>query len=359
MVKKRYLSKKKTSRQTITISPFLKDWLKRFVKEKHEEKPENENYRSVSSFVTYLIEENLKLLEKGKTLEDLKGQPDRKTEKFYDKITFKAITQQFEEVSETAKYTTDDFDFLFPLFSKYRLFMIQDKKSEGEQFTVKDFIRGTERLNNFMRENSVTKNFSIEQIGEKLILEYSGYYPNIHFILSKGLVVIGSIMGFSFLELFYEKNYMRIDFVPTDLFSNPKMLKNERKKLYFKNIKHLVNYYHLIRDKKHHLWLNMATNPNAIISFRSVKAGFEQIKEMIDEIYSNSIKEERPEYILEIFRKFGWIDKKFEKLSYEILISREENQIEIEIMEKIYQYIKRRHILKDIKKEGKIHQFIL
>ncbi|MGV9203911.1 MAG: hypothetical protein ACOC44_07795 [Promethearchaeia archaeon] len=358
MVKKRFLSKKKTSRQTITISPFLKDWVKRFVKKQQNSHPNNDYYRSVSSFITYILEENLKILEHGKNLEDLKYQPDKETEDFYNKITFKAITEQFEELSEAGKYLTDDFDFLFPLFSKYRMFMIKYKKSKGKEFTINDFIRGSDRMNNFMKKNNVTKNFELSRLNEKIILEYSGYYPNIHFVLSKALVVIASILGFKILDIFYEKNYTRLDMVPTDLFPTPKLLKNERKKLYRQNIKLLINYYNLIKDEDHHLWLNLAKNSNTFISFQTVDVGFKKIKEMIDEISSNVIREEIPGFVIEIFKKLGWIEKKHEKLTYELLISPNYNKIELEIMEKVNEYIKSLNIVKKIEKSNNLYQFI-
>jgi hypothetical protein len=138
---------------------------------------------------------------------------------------------------------------------------------------------------------------------------------------------------------------------PTELFSNPDLLKNARKELYQKNIKFLVNYYYLIKDKDHHLWLNMAYNPDSFICFRSVKTGVSQIKEIIKEISSHSMREEIPEFVLEIFRKYGWIETKFEKLSYELLISSEENRIEMEIMKEIYEFLKNRNIIKKVKKK--------
>ncbi|MFO8017536.1 MAG: hypothetical protein R6U96_02775 [Promethearchaeia archaeon] len=359
MVKKRYLSKKKNTRQTITISPFLKDWVKRFVKDQQEKYPNNDNYRSVSSFITYILKENLKLLEHGKTLDDLKNRPDKETLDFFDKITFKAIVQQYEIVSECGKYLIEDFDFLFPLLSKYRIFMMKNKKSE-EEFTIKDFLEGSERIYNFMKNNKITRNFSINQMGEKLIVEYSAYYTNIHFILSKTFIMMGSILGFEFLNVSYENNYTRMDIIPTNLFSNPKLLKNKRKELYLKNIKHLVNYHNLLKDEKcHHLWLDMASKPNALISFRSVEDGVKQIKKMIDEISSHCIRKERPEFILDIFKNFGWINRKHEQFSYELLISPEENRIEKEIMKEIYKYIKGVNIIKKVKKNDNLYQFIV
>ena len=55
MTSEKYLSQKKTVNQTFSTSPALKDWLKRSVKVKHKEIPEDAKFRSVSAFINHFL----------------------------------------------------------------------------------------------------------------------------------------------------------------------------------------------------------------------------------------------------------------------------------------------------------------
>jgi len=57
------MSEKKTAQQSISLSPALKDWLQRYVNVNHREKPKDKKFKSISAFVTYTLEEALKLVE--------------------------------------------------------------------------------------------------------------------------------------------------------------------------------------------------------------------------------------------------------------------------------------------------------
>ena len=70
MTTKRYLSNKKTTQQTISISPSLKDWIRRYVSVMHKKKPEEEYYKSISAFYCYILEKVLKIFQEGKSLDD-------------------------------------------------------------------------------------------------------------------------------------------------------------------------------------------------------------------------------------------------------------------------------------------------
>jgi len=59
MTSVKYLSQKKTAVQTISLSPALKEWLKRYVNVKHRETPEDIRFKSVSAFITHIIKTSL------------------------------------------------------------------------------------------------------------------------------------------------------------------------------------------------------------------------------------------------------------------------------------------------------------
>ncbi len=74
---KKYLSNKMTTMQTISISPALKEWVQRYIRINNKESPEDERYKSISAFYRYILENAIKILESGKTLDDLKDYDDK------------------------------------------------------------------------------------------------------------------------------------------------------------------------------------------------------------------------------------------------------------------------------------------
>ena len=97
MTSKKYLSKKKTAQQTISISPALKDWIERYVRVNHQSNPKDERYRSISSFYTFVMEKVMDILTKGKTLEDFDAFADSEVKDAFDKITFRATIPYYEK----------------------------------------------------------------------------------------------------------------------------------------------------------------------------------------------------------------------------------------------------------------------
>ncbi len=83
MTSKKYLSNKRTAQQTISTSPAIKDWVKRYVNVNHKKKPNDERYRSISNFYNYVMENMLQLFEEGKTIDDLKRLENKKVKDFF------------------------------------------------------------------------------------------------------------------------------------------------------------------------------------------------------------------------------------------------------------------------------------
>ena len=55
MTSQKYLSQKKTACQSISLSPALKEWLQRYVRVRHREKPNEDQFKSVSAFISSLL----------------------------------------------------------------------------------------------------------------------------------------------------------------------------------------------------------------------------------------------------------------------------------------------------------------
>ena len=83
MTSKKYLSNKKISQQAISISPALKDWIKRYVNVMAKKNPHDERYKSISSFYCNVMEKVLTIFETKKTLDDLDKIVDREIENLY------------------------------------------------------------------------------------------------------------------------------------------------------------------------------------------------------------------------------------------------------------------------------------
>lgn len=62
----KHLSLKKTVSQTFSLSPALKEWLKRYMRVKHRELPDDIQYKSISSFITSLVLSEISQDEKSK-----------------------------------------------------------------------------------------------------------------------------------------------------------------------------------------------------------------------------------------------------------------------------------------------------
>ena len=56
MVPMNYLSNKKTTSQSISMSPAMKDWLNRYVKRMRSNNPQDEDYSSISAFMCSLLD---------------------------------------------------------------------------------------------------------------------------------------------------------------------------------------------------------------------------------------------------------------------------------------------------------------
>ncbi len=55
MTSQKFLSQKKTVSQSFSCSPALKEWMGRYVRVNKQKSPENDQFKSVSAFISSLI----------------------------------------------------------------------------------------------------------------------------------------------------------------------------------------------------------------------------------------------------------------------------------------------------------------
>jgi len=329
MTSKKFLSTKKTSQQTISISPALKDWVQRYVNVERKKNPKEKKFRSVSAFYNYVMETILRIFESGKSLEDLERFVDSKVQDLFDEISFKALIPLYEDNIEKNKYFPMDIDSMLHILLKYKDFLI-DKNNPSD----KSIEKTVKRIKNFMISNNVTKEFRFDIIDNNYILNYSGTQPNIHFDHTKGLAGLAGILGLKLIDFVYSKNYVRAVFEKTSLLERKDFAIKERKALFEENTNQFINYHYVVNDKPHHLWIKMSDINNAIISFKDIKSGKKVVEYIIEGLYKHQ-KGKLVIDILKLFENFRWIEvieDVTENLSFRFKISERDHGILREII---------------------------
>jgi len=330
MTTKSFLSNKRNRKLSFSASEALIDWIKRYVKTMRKNNPEDERYRSVSSFAYHVMEKSMELFQKGKSLDDLERVPDREISDFYDKITFKAVIPWYEEEIETNKYIYPSKKFLSFLL-KMKNFVLKDDRIEfyGKEKALENLVS---RFRKFLTSNKLTKDINSYYTETGIVFEYSGNYTNIHYAISKFYAAFFGIAGCKARNIVYLKKYVRFEFEFTDLLYDTELRLQERKKLMAHNLDQFIKLENIVDDKTHHLWLNTAASTNAIISFQDFESGLKYLNSMIEKLPH----EERNLRILKIFEHFHWITIDDEKtLSYRFLLPKKEHELEYSLMSEV------------------------
>ena len=335
MTYKKHLSNKKTSQQTISISPALKDWIQRYVNVQHDQDPEDERYKSVSAFYNTVLEKVLDMFSRGKTLNDMDKAVDSTVSNFYEKFTFNASIPLHEKMLENNRYSN-----LALNNSLYFLFRLRDFfKKNLKPFSSKSIKIWFERLENFGRTSKLQKLFKIEFKDSTLksfFVDFVGTEKNLHFENCKINAALIGILGCKVTSILYypQDLYCRMDFKATDLLYNDKRLRKERISLMNENLRHLINYNRLIQDDDHYLWMKMAEDKDVIINFTNEKVKKKWINLMESEFEKFGENEDFLPNILNFFEKMHWIEiENREVLSFRIRISKEKNKAEIEFLQ--------------------------
>ncbi len=348
MSPKKYKSDKKTSTQTIAISPALKDWVERYVNKMREEHPEEENYKSVSAFYCDIIEKVLRAFETGKTLKDFDRMQDSEIEDFYKEDTTNMYIPYVEPAVELNKYEPIDFKTHMRYFlSFYNLF-----KSSVDPYEIKSIKTFFERIKKRYLYSKLTKDMHIEVIPEKgkagysVIIEHTGNYNNLHLLNCKMAAVAFGMMGAKIVDFHYSNQdiYYRFDIETTDLLFDKKTIKNEREQLMKHNLEFLINFNRILSDKDEHLWMRLANNKDIIITYNNLKDLDKVIEELEKDLRNYGKSDELLLKLLKLFEKLHWIIiLKESDLSFQIILS--ENRKE-----------ERKYLLEYLSKKGKVSE---
>ena len=330
MTSKNYLSNKKNVKISFSTSDALKDWINRYLRAQQIDHPEDQRYKSVSSFIHHTLDSLMKIFEEGKSLEDIDKLVDQEVSNFYDDMTFKAVIPVYENAIQFNKYRNPNEDII-AIFIGYRNFLMKD--AIDDNYSDNSLKLMLSRFKKFMMENKLTKNIDAYRDGDQFVFEYTGNYTSIHYENAKSLVAIMGIIGLKIEEAVIIKNYVRLDFSETDIFRNKKLKIKDRISLSNYNVDHYIKFEHIINDTTPHLWIHTSDFKEAIITFIDLKTGINYIESKIVDIPHT----ERELVLLKLFEHFHWITIEDEKLEvFRFNIPKESHEIEHEIMQELF-----------------------
>jgi len=331
MTKKKYLSNKKTAQQTISISPALKEWIKRYVNVNHKKDPNDERFKSVSSFITYILDNIMKLFKEGKTIEDFKRVEDQVYKDFFDKFTFKATIPLYDMVAESNRYVPISFDFItrfvLAVYNFYRNIYLKEKNYEQLKLLF-------ERFKNRVYPSNIVKELKLDLFIDKNkkfgtgALEFVGKQRNLHFENCKFFAAIFGILGVKVTDFIYSPKdyYCRLELLETDLVFKEELATKGRIRLLEENVAYITNYNRMLIDKERYLWMNLADDNELFICFKSKNTFNKWIKTIENDLRKFGTPEDFLSKILQFFNKIHWIkNENISDLSFRIEQSIEKN----------------------------------
>jgi len=304
--------KRKTSQQTISISPELKGRIEEYVMINHENHPNDKRYRSNSAFYTSVMEKILDCFDKGKTLDDFDSFVDSEVKDFFERVSFNALIPYYEDAIITNKYTD-------PTFEKIPLFFLTLRRlylSIMDPYDIKSIHELMGRIRNYLLSNNLTKEIRLDLFtggsARDLtgIFEYVGIYKNLCFETCKNTAAIFGLLGVKITESLYSEKdlYCRFDLQATDLFFRGELAKKEIIKLVQHNVSYFINYNEIVNDLDNYIFSKMADDKNVILIFNSEEEREDWINVITKDISKFAEEEDFPLSLLKFFEKLHWIE---------------------------------------------------
>jgi len=312
MTKQKFLSRKKTAQQSISIPSLLREEIIKYVNKFHEKHPNDKRFSSISAFYTTVMEKAMKSFEKGKSLEDFEQFADGELMGFYDQFSFNALKPLYEMIVETNKYT--ELDYEAPL-----MFILRGSefiKKYIRKRDLKKFETFLKRAEIYFARNKIASKLNLEPLYNKkkehpgIKVEAFCIYENICFENSKFFAGIFAMLGMKIINFKHsEKNsYFRIDAIPTDLFFNDKIMKEEHQKLFDYNMSLITNYNRVVNDKDFYLWMKLSKDNGVFLDFHNESTKEKWIDLIELDIKKFSPRDEFLMHVLKFFERLHWID---------------------------------------------------
>jgi hypothetical protein len=340
MTSKKYLSNKKTTQQTISISPALKDWVKRYVNVMKKKYPNDENYRSISTFYCFVMEKVLTIFKEGKTLDDFNRFLDAELHKVYGKniIVFAPF---LEECVEMNAFSPFDKTINSEIYFNLRNFFIKTVKDSIDLNSLKMLLERAKKLN---MKNNIPKEINFEistgknKKGYDGVIEHKSEYEFLQIQNVKAIVSQLGMLGVKIKDVYYspKERYFRVKMTTTPLFfekKDTKEARNERINLAKENLQYLINFNRLLEYKSAHLWQRLAEDYDSIALFNNEQALNRGINKIENDIKKFGTKDDFHLKLLKAFERLHWIRIENEDaLEFQIRLSNEKYNDEIQFL---------------------------
>ena len=314
MTSRKYLSNKKTTQQTISISPSLKEWITRYVNVNYKKDPKDERFRSISAFYNHVLENIMELFGKGKTLDDFERLEDKEVKNFIDlnDFSFNATVPLYEMVSENNRYASLSLGY----FTRFLISYFNFLKKNFREKNYEDLQILFERIRSRVNPSPVSKELRLEIFPDEkrklatTTLEFIGKQRNLHFENCKFNAALFGILGVKITDFIYapKEFYSRCDFIETDLLFRKDLARKERMALIIENVDFMINYNRLLEDNDDkHLWMKLAEDNMLFINFKSKQTFNKWIKTVENDLQKYGRKDEFLRKMLLYFQKLHWI----------------------------------------------------
>ena len=338
---KNYLGDKKTN-LSISVSKSIKNYLERYQLSMLKTS-KDERFKNLSVFINNILEICINFFSFGNGLDELaaiKNIPKKEVSDFFRELLVGVNPYQYEESVKLDKYQPIG-KLSLNTYAIYRNFVLEVLKTDYS--SVEGAMRTLKFMGTFLLKNKLTERFDTYTQGDELIVEYRGFYSNIHFIYSKGLTGLIGYFGLRLREYYYEDKYTRFVFEITPLAGNKKFSLKERKDLCKYNTEKFTSLNNLLEDDKVHLWIDISKSNNSIISFKDYVSGMKIISNYLDKLEKVEIQKNfrRNEFlnenILKLFSSLNWISIKDRK-NHELIVNikEEDHPIALQIMKNIF-----------------------
>lgn len=337
---KNYMGNKKTT-FSISISQSIKNYLERYQRSIFN-KSKDKRFKNISVFINKILEICVIFFSQGNGLDDLEEitkTPRKEVSDFFEDLLVGVNPYQFEESIKFDKYRPLG-KLYFNTFAIYRNFISNTFK--GESASDERIVKIMNFIGSFLLKNKLTERFDAYLQHDNIIIEYRGYFSNIHYNYSKGIAGLCGYFGFRIIDFYYEDKFTRLVFKKTPLVKDLKFSLKERKALSFYNSNRFISLDHILNNEKIYLWMDVSENNNSIVGVKDYISGKEIISEYLSKLENIDIQENLDknvflnENILKMLSSFNWIILKDIKNSDFIFnIKEKDHPIEFRILKEI------------------------
>lgn len=340
MTKTNFQRRKRTAKQTISISPALKDWIERLVRKKHNKSPDDERYQSISAFYNFILENALVLLKSGKTLEELSENVDKKEENLLNRLSFDGIISLHDQWLKMNRYRGINIRKMLPV-----LFMIKKNLTSGKNvYNLSDVEEIFENCIQLTISDNNTKNLHfylkksrrLEEI--RLSCEHVGDNRNLQYENLKFFGILLGFLGIELVDFFYtEKDlFAQLEFQTTELFFSSGVSRKKRIELIKKNLTFFQDYFQLLEDNDFFFWMEVAEIDSSYLKFSNIKVLQNWIQKIEQDLNVLESKNDLPVYVIKFFEKINWIEViENRKDEYRLKLDRNQDKEQLDIFREV------------------------